>query len=79
MGKHLPCKQKDVGSNPIWYTNKSGRSSVCAERPAWDRKAGSSNLSTPTTYRQVNPYGAGGGCNPLVPDSVSSILTLPTI
>ena len=29
------------------------RSSVWLERPAWDRKVGSSNLSTPTTYRQV--------------------------
>ena len=31
----------------------SGRSSVCAERPAWDRKAESLSLSTPTNYQQV--------------------------
>ena len=21
MGEHLPCKQKDEGSSPFWYTN----------------------------------------------------------
>ena len=31
----------------------SGCSSVCAERPVWARKAESSNLSSPTKYRQV--------------------------
>ena len=47
------AKSKVAGSSPVCHSNTSERSSVWLERLIWDQNVGSSNLSTPTSYRQV--------------------------